>query len=278
MEIDPMCRQCQSGNYMLCENLGKKPLPTESTGAGFSPYMVMHSTQPFKVPDALSDDEAVLLEPTAVAVHGVLKQTPKPGDSVLIIGCGTIGLLLIAVVKAIEPQAEITATARYDFQSDMARKMGASEVLMSSQPDTYEKIAKKTDARYHQGFFGNKILLGGFDLVYDSIGNDSSINDALRWTRAGGHIVVLGINFKPGKIDYSPLWYQEVNLTGTNCHILNQHGESSFELAANFLADKKIDIQGMITHRFSMDNYKDAVKTFLAKGKHRAIKIVLDHT
>ncbi|MBW1847521.1 MAG: alcohol dehydrogenase catalytic domain-containing protein [Deltaproteobacteria bacterium] len=277
MEINPMCRQCQAGNYMLCENLGKKTPPTEHTGAGFAPYMIMHHTQPFKIPDALTDDEAVLLEPTAVAVHGVLKQKPKPGDKVLVIGCGTIGLLIISAVKAIEPQAEIIAIARYDFQSRIAKKMGANDVFMGSDSDMYEKISAKTDARYHKGYFGNKILLGGFDVVYDSIGNNSSINNALRWTRAGGNIVILGINFRPGKIDYSPLWHQEINLTGTNCHIVNKNGEDSFELAANFLAEKKIDAQGIITHRFPMDNYRDAVKTFLAKGKHGAIKIVLDH-
>ncbi|MCJ7771576.1 MAG: alcohol dehydrogenase catalytic domain-containing protein [Desulfobacterales bacterium] len=277
MEIDPKCGQCAAGNYMLCENLGKKTLPTEHTGGGFSKYMIMHKTQPFKVPDQLNDDEAVLIEPTAVAVHGVMKHKPKPNDKILVIGCGTIGLLTIASVKAAEPSAEIFATARYAFQSEAAKKMGADYILLESEPDIYKQISEQTNASFHQGYLGNKILLGGFDLIYDTIGNDASINNALRWTRAGGNVVILGINFRPGKIDYTPLWHQEIMLTGTNCHVIHPNEISSFDFAADFLVKKKIDTSGLITHRFPMEKYREAVKTFLSKGKHKAIKIVLDH-
>lgn len=277
MEIDPKCSQCAAGNYMLCENLGKKSLPTEHTGGGFSTYMIMHKTQPFNVPDQLSDDEAVLIEPTAVAIHGVTKHKPKPKDKVLIIGCGTIGLLTIAAVKATEPSSEIAATARYAFQVEAAKKMGAKHIFFETEPDLYKHLSEQTHAKYHQGYLGNKILLGGFDLVYDTVGNDTSIHNALRWTRAGGKVVILGINFRPGRIDYTPLWHQEVILTGTNCHVIHPNEPSSFDIAADFLIKKKIDTSGLITHRFAMENYREAVKTFVSKDKHRAIKIVLDH-
>ena len=72
-DLTPPCRQCASGNYMLCENVGLRPAPVIDTGGGFSPFMVMHRSQPFRIPPGLTDDEAVLLEPTAVAVHAVMK-------------------------------------------------------------------------------------------------------------------------------------------------------------------------------------------------------------
>ncbi|HQO03974.1 MAG TPA: alcohol dehydrogenase catalytic domain-containing protein [Spirochaetota bacterium] len=275
MELDPMCPQCKKGEYMLCQNLGMKDLPLVDTGGGFSPYMVMHRTQSFKVPTALSNDEAVLIEPLACAVHGVRKQSPEKGDRVLVIGCGTIGLLTIAAARAMQKDIEIIALARYPFQAEMARKMGADNVI-SGRGNTYEEIAGITGAKYFEGYFGNRILLGGFDIIYDSVGNDRSINDALRWTRSNGAVVILGINFKPGKIDYTPIWNQELRVTGINCHAM-EGKKTSFDIAAEILAKKSVPFSSLVTHRFPMNNYRDAIKTFFSKGKEGAIKIVLEH-
>jgi threonine dehydrogenase-like Zn-dependent dehydrogenase len=276
MEIDPMCRQCEAGNYMMCENLGVRKLPVVNTGGGFSPYMVMHQTQPYKVPSDLTDDEALLIEPVASAVHGVMKRIPERGDRVLVIGCGTIGLLSIAIAKAMGRGAEIFALAKYPFQADMARRMGATDVVIDNR-EAYKSMASITGAQYHEGYFGNRILLGGFDIVYDSVGSDRSIQNALRWVRGGGSLVILGINFRPGRIDYTPIWHQEINVTGMNCHADEKGGKTSFDIASRLLMDKRIDTDGLITHRFPMHRYREAVKVFKNKGKHKAIKIVLDH-
>jgi len=276
MEINPMCPQCQKGEYMLCQNLGARKLPLVDVGGGFSPYMVMHQTQPFKVPSGLSDDEAVLVEPMACAVHGVRKHPPEKGDRVLVLGCGTIGLLTIAVAKATQQDSEVIALARYPFQAEVAKKLGADEVIIGEK-NPYMRIADLTGAKYFEGYFGNKILLGGFDIIYDSIGNDSSINDALRWVRSRGCVVIIGINFKPGKIDYSTIWHQEIIVTGINCHAVEEEGRSSFDIAADFLAKMKLPTNEIITHRFLMKNYREAINTFFSKGKEKAIKIVLEH-
>ncbi len=277
MEINPPCRQCAAGNYMLCENLGKKQLPTVDTGGGFSPYMVMHRTQPYKVPDSLSDDEAVLLEPTACAVHGVMKQIPNPSHKVLVIGAGTIGLLTIAVARALQPEAEIYCLARYPFQADMATKLGAKDVVFDDE-SAYNQAADITGARYFEGYFKNRILLGGFDIIYDAVGNDTTIQNALRWVKGKGTVVILGINFKPGKIDYTPIWHQEIKVTGINCHATEYQGKSSFDIAAELLGNKKVNIAGMITHRFPLERYREAIETFLSKGESKAIKIVIEHS
>jgi 2-desacetyl-2-hydroxyethyl bacteriochlorophyllide A dehydrogenase len=277
MELEPMCPQCRKGAYMLCQNLGAKKLPLLNVGGGFSPFMVMHHTQPFKVPKELSDDEAVLLEPLACAVHGVGKRIPNKNEQVLVLGCGTIGLLTIAAIKAMQPKTKIIALARYPFQANLAHKLGANDVIINEK-NPYQKISALTEAKYFKGFFGNRILLGGFDVIYDSIGNDNSINDALRWTRNGGTVVIIGINFKPGRIDYTPIWHQEIYVTGTNCHATEDNGLTSFDMAANFLLEKKISLDGIITHNIPIDDYRDAVKIFLSKGKHKAVKIILTHT
>jgi len=277
MEIDPPCPQCRKGSYMLCENLGKKEMPVRDMGGGFSPYMIMHKTQPYRIPDSFTDEEALLLEPTACAVHGVHKHIPEKGDRVLVIGCGTIGLLTIAVARALQPGAEIVALDRLPHQLAMALKMGAHGTV-SAGKETYRDLARLTGAKYHSGPFGNEIMLGGFDVIYDCVGSNDTLQNALRWVRGNGHVVLIGINFNPGSIDYSPVWNQEIRLTGINCHAGETGSLTSFDIAADLIRKKKIRLDGMITHRFPMANYREAARAFMDKGKSRAIKIVLNHT
>lgn len=276
MEIDPPCRQCAQGNYMLCENLGQKELPIKNPGGGFSPFMVAHRTQPFKIPNSLSDDRALLIEPAASALHGVMKRKPRPGENVLVVGTGTIGLLATTIARTLEPKANIVCLARHPFQAKAAKKLGADEAVMEGK-DSYAQLAQIVDAKHHKGYFGNEILLGGFDVVYDTVGNDRTVTNALRWAAAKGTVVILGINFSPGKIDYSPIWNQEVTVTGINCHADETSTENSFEMAARILADTSAPVEKIITHRFAMKDYRKAVKTFLNKKENEAIKIVLDH-
>ncbi len=276
LEIDPPCPRCAAGNYMLCQNPGKKSLPLQDTGGGFSPYMVMHKTQPFKIPDSVSDDEALLLEPLACAVHGLYKRIPAPGEKVLVTGCGTIGLMTIAAARALSPEADITAVDFLPHQLEMAKKMGASRVIRAGK-DIYRELAPVTGAAYHRGHFGNEILLGGFDIVYDCVGSDRTITDAFRFVKGKGDVVIIGINFNPGKIDYSPIWNQEIRVTGMNCHANETSSQNSFDIALDLICRKKVDLSGIITHRFPMKDYKKAARLFLNKGKEKAIKIVLEH-
>jgi len=276
MEIDPPCPQCGRGNYMLCENLGKASMPIRDTGGGFSPYMVMHKSQPFKVPDGIDNDQAIFIEPLACAVHGVLKHKPQKGDTVLVIGCGTIGLLTIAVVKAYEPRSKVYALGRYPFQERKAYAMGADKVF-SAGKGLFSDLGQATGAARWKGFGSNEILLGGFDVIYDTVGNDASFKQALRLAKGTGNVVILGINMKPGKLDYTPIWNQEIRVTGINCHATEPTGRNSFEMAAEMLLKKEIPLDGLITHRFGLEDYRQAIDAFLKKKISGAIKIVIDH-
>lgn len=276
MEIDPPCPMCARGSYMLCENLGKKELALLDNGGGFSQFMVVHRTQPFKVPEGISDDGAILLEPSACAVHGVMKRVPGPGEKVLVVGCGPIGLLTVAAARALAPRCEIFCIARYPFQAEMALRMGADEIIADDE-GVYESAARATGARVCRGPLKNSILLGGFDVIYDSVGHDGTVRDSLRWLRGGGTLVLVGINFKPGRLDYSPVWHQELRVTGINCHATEPDGRNSFEVAAALMLEGKIDVSGMITHRYPLTGYRDAVKTLMNKGRYGAIKVIIEH-
>jgi len=275
MELDPPCAQCAAGNYMLCENLGRTEPAVLHTGGGFSPYMVMHRTQPFRIPDELGDDAALLIEPMASAVHGVLKAPPEAGQTVLVLGAGTIGLLTVAAIRSLSPETLVHCLSRYPFQSEVVRALGAE--VLDEGDGLYERIAERTGARKAKGQFGNQILLGGFDTIYDTVGSDHSLHHALRWIRGGGKLVMIGINFKPGKIDYTPIWAQEIEVVGINCHATEEGGETSFGVAARLLLQGCVEPGAVITHRFPVAKWKDAVKTFIDKKRTGAIKIVLEH-
>jgi threonine dehydrogenase-like Zn-dependent dehydrogenase len=187
-----------------------------------------------------------------------------------------MGLLTLAAVRALQPAADVYCLARYGFQAEHAERLGARGVIYDND-HAYREIARITGARYLEGYFKNRILLGGFDAIFDTVGSDRSIHNSLRWARGGGTLVVLGINFMPGKIDYTPVWEQEVKVTGINCHAMEPAGESSFEAAARLLEEKRVSVDGLITHRLPLGRYREAIELFLSKGRSKAIKIVLEH-
>ena len=274
-ESEPMCRQCARGNYLLCENPGGEGLPLD-VGGGFSQYMVLHKTQVIKIEEAMPDEHAILIEPTACAVRSVLKRPPGDGEKVLVIGTGAIGLSLIGVARAMYPDAEIHATCRYPHQAEMALALGASGVVEAK--DTYRRVAEITGGRHFSGPFKNEMVIGGFDVIYDTVGNDRSLKDALRWAGSEGSVVVVGINFSPGKLDYSPVWFQEVNLFGINSHgreVFRGREMNSFEVALTLYREGNLDFANFVTHVFPVRDYQKAIDTFLDKGKTRAVKIAL---
>ena len=104
------------------------------------------------------------------------------------------------------------------------------------------------------------------------------LHDSLRWTRAGGTVVLTGVSLKPMHVDLTPVWYQEVNLIGLYAHgmeVLDQVRRSTFDLTSDLLLTKKLSVEGLITHRFPLENWQTAVRA--AKDKSTgAVKVVLD--
>jgi len=110
---------------------------------------------------------------------------------------GMIGLSVLMAVKAILPECKVTVLSRYDFQSQLAEKLGADNIL--TDKDDYQSIAKAAGAKYFSAPLNKGAIVGGFDLIYDCVGNEESINNALRWAKAGGKIVMVGASLKPMK-------------------------------------------------------------------------------
>ncbi|HET7009188.1 MAG TPA: alcohol dehydrogenase catalytic domain-containing protein, partial [Anaerolineales bacterium] len=177
-EIDPPCRFCARGDTRLCENASLRRGPV-GAGGGWGDSYTAHEAEVWPVAAALNDDRASLIEPTAVALHGVLRRPPERGDHVLVLGAGIIGLQVLQAVRFVQPKCHITVLARYPHQVDAARRLGADEVL--SRGDVYAGVAAITGAKHHRAPLNRGMLLGGFDVVYDCVSSASTLTDSLRW-------------------------------------------------------------------------------------------------
>ncbi|MFZ5821170.1 MAG: zinc-binding dehydrogenase, partial [Chloroflexota bacterium] len=125
------------------------------------------------------------------------------------------------------------------------------------------------------------VVIGGFDLIYDCVADPRTVNDSLRWVRAGGTVVMVGAHMAPmPRVDLTPVWYHHVNLVGTYGHGMNSWGgvtKHTFEWVYDFYRAGKFDIEGLITHRFPMADYKEAIRAATSKGKEKSIKVMFQH-
>lgn len=275
-EIDPPCGFCAQGQVRLCENasLGQGP---SGVGGGWGDGFTAHEDELWLVPDELDDDQACLIEPTAVALHSVLRHPPNPGDHVLVYGAGIIGLLTAQMARRIEPEIHLTVLARYPHQVDAARRFKADEVVMGG--DLYAEMARITGAKMYEAPLNRGMLLGGFDVIYDCVGEADTLGDSLRWARAGGTVVMVGVSLSALKIDLNPVWYQEVDLIGSHTfgyEMWRGREVHSYDLVIELTIAGEVNHEGLITHRFPFEDYKEAVATAMDKRRN-SIKVILEY-
>ena len=193
------------------------------------------------------------------------------------LGSGTIGLTILQCLRVVAPESHVTVVARHPHQIAMARRWGANEV--EDGRDIYASTARITGARLYKGMFGNQMLLGGFDVIYDCVGSARTLGDSLRCARAGGAVMIVGINLKPLKLDLTPIWHQEVELVGTLTHGNDSWQGTqrhNYDLVVDFLRAGKLTSDGFITHRFPLTHWREAVRAATDK-RSGSIKVVIDH-
>ncbi len=290
-EIEPLCPRCAEGNYACCErltdgviNAGVQTGYCRDTGGGWSDELVAHEWQLFSVPDELDDDVAVLTEPFSCALHAVLRAITSSATeprTVLVLGCGTMGLLTIVALRVLElslnkSPSQIVAVAKYPHQKDWAIKLGANKVV-SKDNQTYKQLIDLTNAKVLQPELGKPTVLGGFDIVFDCVGSEGSLEDAVRWTRANGVLAVVGMPSEP-KVNWTSIWFKEIRVVGTYAYgVEDWQGMKvrTFELALQLLKGNPSLFKGFVTHRFPLIQWRQAVQTALHAGRLGAIKVTL---
>ncbi|MHA2003850.1 MAG: zinc-dependent alcohol dehydrogenase [Candidatus Thorarchaeota archaeon] len=253
------------------------------SGGGFSEYFVGFAKQFTKVPDTLPDELAVLSEPFAVGLHAVAKNPPESNDTAVVIGAGIIGLMIVASIRHLTPDCRIITLARYPFQAEAARKLGSHEVILeAAQDELYDKIAELTGGTLLKPALGRKILYGntGPDIIYDSIGTGTTMDDALHVVRSNGRIVFVGMDFgNRKKTDWSLQVYKEVSIIGSMMHgLVTIDGETveSMEKVLEIINENQSMFEGLVTHKYTIDEYKSAFQTSAKKDQTGAIKVAFE--
>lgn len=270
---EEFCDMCKIGNYSDCENYGEPSKINVPTGAGMGDTYIAPEGQVMTV-DGLTDDEALLIEPFAVSLHAVLKHVPKPNDKVLVIGAGMIGLNVIQFAKLLQPKCQIYVMENNPNKHAFAKKLGADQILIG---DPYKAVANATNAKLYQSG-KNKMLMGGFDVIFDCVGKGTLFNDTLRWLKAQGTLVKVGYQMTKTKFDETPIWWQGLQIIGADSHgleIVNGKPMQTFDLIKDMMLKKEIITDGFITHRFKLDDYKKAFK-LLIENPRDTIKVVLE--
>lgn len=283
--ISPPCYQCQNQHFANCENITRGDISEgvqtgycRDTGGGWSQYVLAHQSQLHLVPDAVSDEIAVLLEPLACAIHGVLKANYNTADNICVIGGGTIGLLTIAALRMLGYQNRILTVAKYPHQQQLALDLGANEIILPNS-SRYKVFCELTGSESYQPELGQQVLIGGVDVTFDCIGSGVTIDDALRFTHANGEVILLGMPAIPKNIDWVSVWYKQLEVKGAYTYGIETHNDEqihTFALGMQLLEKTGTQLRPLVIRRFPLRDYKHAIQTALNTGKTGTVKTVFD--
>jgi threonine dehydrogenase-like Zn-dependent dehydrogenase len=276
------CPACQRGEINRCQRFQAGRLAPglfigscPDTGGSWSPYFVAHQSQLYRVPEHLSDDNALMTEPFACGLHPAVQHMPPDDATVLIIGGGTIGLCVLAALRGLGSQAAILVAARYPFQREAARRLGASDVL---DGDVTAEVVRRTGAALRKPLIGRPVIVGGVDMTFECAGSDRALDDALRLTRSGGKVVLVGVPGIPKDVDWTAIFAQELTVAAayTFHHAEPWQGQTwrAFDLALDLLGRGVVDLSWLVTHRFPLEQYDEAFTLLARKGSSRCVKAV----
>ncbi len=288
---DP-CSSCSEGLHCTCERagedgviwIGDEPLSRGLTigyhrdlPGGWGQTVLGHESQVFPVDDALSDNAAVLLEPLSIALHAVLRTPPEGEEPAFVIGSGTIALVTIWALRATGFQGPILAQAKREHEQRLARTLGATDVVAPGFEARDALI--DTGASAHMPVVGPEVFSGGgFPLIYDCVGNQSSLAQSLGFASPRGRIVVIGCVAEFKKLDLTFVWARELRIRGAVGYGLETwRGERrhTFEIAHDLLLETGAPVQNMVTHAYPFDQYRDALRAAANHRKSGAVKVVL---
>jgi len=282
--IAPPCPACARGDVGRCQHLafghlqpGLQTGYCAETGGGWGQALVAHPSQFHAVPDHLSDEAAVMVEPTACAVHAALAAGDVSGAVVAVLGAGTLGLCVVAALHAYAYPGTIVIGAKHPEQRRLAAELGATVVAW---PDELRRAVRRVTRSLEVGVRSTSArLTGGADVVIDCVGSASSLGDALATVRPRGRVVLVGM---PGQVsvDLTPLWHREVELVGSYAYGLENNALSAarprrtFELALDLVAEAAL--ARLVSARYPLERFTEAIEHAANAGRRGAVKVVFD--
>ncbi|MGA1298974.1 MAG: zinc-dependent alcohol dehydrogenase [Ilumatobacteraceae bacterium] len=249
-----------------------------STGGGWSDELVAHESQIHQLPDELSDERAVLVEPLAGGIHAALSLVPavararSRGETpvVGVLGAGTMGLAAILGLRRYLPDVRIVVGARYPHQQTLARAFGADVVVADGE------LARAVRREVGCHVVGD-YLSGGSHATIDAVGNSNSIASSLRFTRPRGTIALLGMPAAVD-VDLTGLWHRETAVVGAYTYGTETMPDGTrrrtFHLAIETAVDTPVD--KLLSATYRLEDYEDALSHASTAGRRGAVKIAFD--
>lgn len=251
------CSYCRAGHYGQCLGGGGWILGhlIDGTQAEYvrAPYA---DTSTYALPETVSDEAALLLAdilPTAYEV-GVLNGAVRPGDSVVVVGSGPIGLAAIATAKLLSPSLVI-AVDKAAARLDAAKSFGADMTVLPG-PDTVEQITAATEGL-------------GADVVIEAVGFPETFELCTRLVRPGGHVANVGVHGAPATLHLESLWIKNVTITTGLVDTFSTPTLLKMTAAGRF------DSGAFVTHRFALDEMQNAYDVFSRPAQTGALKVAL---
>ncbi|MFL5864179.1 MAG: zinc-binding dehydrogenase [Solirubrobacteraceae bacterium] len=242
------CRPCRSGETQWCERI--EALGFTRPG-GYAELVVVPARVVHPLPEHVSFDAGVLVEPASVVLHGLEKARPEPGEAVGVIGVGTLGSLAIALLALYSPSVIVAVGVRPE-ELELARQLGAGEVILAGdvQPDRME-----------------------LDLVVETAGAPPAIALATQLCRPGGRAVLLGLAGDEGI-----LTLPADRLTGKDMALIGSiaYPAAVWSRVVGLVSDRVLELDRIVTHRFPAAEFASAMQ--LMDDRHGIVaKIVLEH-
>ncbi len=245
------CYPCTHGMYNDCETL--KVMGFQTTGMA-SEYFVTEASKALKLPETMSWDHGAMIEPLAVAVHAVRRYGEVAGKGVLVLGGGPIGNLVAQTAKALGA-SKVMVSELSAYRLETAEKCGIT-ALDPSKKDLQEAI--------HE-FFGPD----GADVIFECIGINTTMDQAIRFARKGSDIIVVGVFADLGSINMGFVQDHELRLIGTA-----MYREEDYIDAIRLVSQEKIAFDPLITNHIPFNQYKKAYD-LIDQQKDRAMKVII---
>ncbi len=242
------CPLCLEGNRNLCFQRTTVGIDVDG---GFAERVRVPERCCWPIPAETMDADVLLCEPLAVVVRAVDRGTPRPGETVAVLGAGTLGLLALQVLRS--RGVRVLVVTRTAKRLDLARSLGADGV--HTLADGPADVAARQ-------FSGRE----GLDLVVETAGTPEAVGHALALVRPGGRIVLTGLPHEPSTVSFFSVVRREVTITGSMIY------QQEFPEALRLLAAGTVQTRPLVTHRFSLDAIGEA---FAAHRDPSSIKVAI---